>query len=160
VQLCGAVVKDLGSLPELVNLMEVGATVQEVERALAGLDDWVRPEPKSVPAMFKPASGTCLAHTRAVGGGTGLYAAAHPGGRVHCEGTVRRCAHSQCVELSCPPALLPGAPAGRECPARPKLTRACASLRMGVGADDWRAGGWQRGGAQAVRGRCQHLPRP
>ena len=50
--------KDLGSRPEIVNLMEVGATVQETERALANLETWMAPEHKSVPATVQPATGT------------------------------------------------------------------------------------------------------
>ena len=49
--------KDLGVLPEIANLGEVGAAVQEIDAALKNLDTWMKPEAKSIPLLFKPASG-------------------------------------------------------------------------------------------------------
>lgn len=56
-EICEAISKDLGSVPEIVKVGEVGPTIQEIDLALSQIDEWVKPEPKSVPIVVRPAKG-------------------------------------------------------------------------------------------------------
>jgi len=52
-----AIGADLGQpIKELLNVLEVGSTIQEAEFAISHIDQWVKPEGLSVDLMFKPGS--------------------------------------------------------------------------------------------------------
>jgi aldehyde dehydrogenase (NAD+) len=56
-EICDALSKDLGNLPEFANFNETGPTIQEAEFALNHIDEWVKPEQRNVSIFARPAKG-------------------------------------------------------------------------------------------------------